>query len=88
MKNIFIAVSFIPLIFGCSQTIENEEHLHNAKLQLAAYSDKFEVFAEADPLIIGKTSKILAHFTRLDDFKPLEEGEVTLSLITDRKSVV
>lgn len=87
MKNIFIAVSFIPLIFGCSQTIENEEHLHNAKLQLAAYSDKFEVFAEADPLIIGKTSKILAHFTRLDDFKPLEEGEVTLSLITGKKGI-
>ena len=54
---------------------------HDETLQLTAYSANFEVFAEATPFVVGETSDILAHFSHLENFKPLAEGSVTVSLI-------
>lgn len=87
MKKILIAVGFTMLIFSCNQTLNEEEHQHEAKILLTSYSDKLEVFAEADPFVVGKTSEVLAHFSWIDNFKPLEEGEVTLSLIVGNKGI-
>ncbi|WP_346998872.1 efflux RND transporter periplasmic adaptor subunit [Bacteroides cellulosilyticus] len=53
------------------------------KLQLTEYSDHFEIFAEVMPFSINTQSDILAHFTYLDSFKPLERGEITLHLNID-----
>lgn len=70
---------FAILLLSCSKT--KEEHLHQEKLQLTAYNDFIELFVEATPFVVGHESKILAHFTRLSDFKPLEECPITVSLI-------
>ncbi len=60
---------------------KTSEHEHEEiKLKLTAYSDKLEVFAESDPFSTEETSEILAHFTNLNDFKPLAGGAVTASL--------
>lgn len=56
------------------------EHLHEENLQLTAYGDDFEVYAEATPFVTGEASDILAHFTFLKNFKPLEAGKVTATL--------
>lgn len=66
------------------------EHVHEENLQLTAYSNDFEVYAEATPFVAGEASDILAHFTFLKNFKPLEAGKVTASLVvgTERISQV
>ena len=49
-------------------------------MQITAYGDRYEVYAEADPLVKGSTAEVLAHFTRLEDFKPLTEGAAKVIL--------
>lgn len=58
-----------------------DDHEHDESLRLTAYNNEFEVFAEAVPFVVGQQSEILAHFTRLENFKPLSEGKITVSLI-------
>ena len=62
-----------------SQNADAHDH-SDVKLQITAYSDAFEVFAEADPFSKNETSSILAHFTWLDNFKPLTHGHITAQL--------
>lgn len=64
-----------------------QNHTHEAVKQLiTAYSRDFEVFAEADPFIKGQQARVLAHFTRLTDFKPLTEGTLTVTLTVGANS--
>jgi RND family efflux transporter MFP subunit len=66
---------------------ELQNHTHEAVKQLiTAYSRDFEVFAEADPFIKGQKAKVLAHFTRLTDFKPLAGGTLTVTLTVGANS--
>src|SRR5690554_2559655 len=82
---------FFPLLFititlaSCAHKPHNvtEEELHEEKLLITAYNSEFELFAEADPFITGHQSSILAHFTRLENFKPLGEGSITVSLLQE-----
>ncbi|NOQ26817.1 MAG: efflux RND transporter periplasmic adaptor subunit [Bacteroidales bacterium] len=85
MKHIILYVLILAFtIISCKTNVSEsleDEHDHGAvKINLTKYSDQFELFAEADPFIIGKTTNILAHFTRLGDFKPLTEGSVRIEL--------
>lgn len=66
---------------GNKQTATQDEHAHEENLQLTAYSEAFEVYAEAKPFVVGQESDILAHFSFLKNFKPITEGKVTVSLI-------
>jgi RND family efflux transporter MFP subunit len=81
--NLFWVLLSAITCMACVRTPEGTsvEHEHDESLQLTAYSDEFEVFAEAVPFVVGQQSDMLAHFTRLKDFKPLKEGKVTVSLI-------
>lgn len=56
------------------------------KVQYTAYSEHFELFAEADPFVAGQASNVLSHFTLLPGFKPLPGGTVTLRLIINGSS--
>lgn len=80
-----IAVALV----GCAgnSTTSTDEHAHEENLQLTSYSDSFEVYAEAKPFVVGRTSDILAHFSFLSNFKPLEDGSVTVSLIVGTNGV-
>jgi RND family efflux transporter MFP subunit len=72
-----------------SHTHENENghHHDDAKLQLTAYGNEWEVFAEAAPFATGQESGVLAHFSWLENFKPLTQGSVTATLTINGKSV-
>lgn len=84
----FLALSLIVALSACTgNSTSNEEHAHDENLQLTAYSNDFEVFAEATPFVVGKSSEILAHFSFLKNFKPLTEGSVTASLIVGTDGV-
>lgn len=77
-----VLLTAISLI-SCVQTPTGtpDDHHHDESLRLTAYNNEFEIFAEAVPFVAGQQSEILAHFTHLENFKPLKEGKVTVSLI-------
>ncbi len=89
MKLCIYILFLATLAFGCkNKGVQNpEEHAHDTKLQLAAYNADFEVFTEAGPLVVGNNAGILAHFTWLENFKPLEIGSVTVSLIVGESGI-
>ncbi len=89
MKQILYIISLAIVLFGCNQTVQqtDDAHAHEAKLQLTEYSSNMELFAEADPLAVGQNSAVLAHFTWLEDFKPIESGDVTITLIVGTKGI-
>ncbi|MBS3999571.1 MAG: efflux RND transporter periplasmic adaptor subunit [Desulfobulbaceae bacterium] len=89
MKQLLYILSLTIILNGCNQTVQqtDDAHAHDAKIQLTEYSNIMELFAEADPLAVGQNSEILAHFTWLENFKPLESGDVTISLIVGTKGV-
>jgi len=56
-----------------------EEHDHGAGIPLTAWSDAVEIFAEHPTMVAGETSAPWAvHVTRLDGYRPLTEGTLTL----------
>lgn len=68
----------------------HDEHNHeneDVKWQITAYSDEFELFAEADPFAIGQNTSILAHFTWLNDFKALKNASAKVQLKVDNQIV-
>lgn len=73
---------------------EHEEHGHDhashnhENLLLAAYSADAELFAEMHPLVLGSESEMVCKFTRLKDFKPIDEGEVEAELIVGDKHAI
>jgi RND family efflux transporter MFP subunit len=89
MKPYMLILLVAALTIGCTNTgVKNsDEHAHDAKLQITAYNADFEVFAEADPFSEGNNSVILAHFTWLENFKPLDSGSVTVSLIVGENGI-
>lgn len=64
-----------------------KSHDHNEKLPLTTYNEDFEVFAEATPFITGQPSRILGHFTFLSDYKPLNEGIVTIIMTVGSREI-
>jgi len=90
-KNAYLIALLAFMFAGCNNSTQKETDPHageEVKIQLTAYSTKFELFAEADPFVVGKSSNILSHFSHLPDFKALEKGSITLRLIVGTTEVV
>jgi len=91
MKNVLFLFAIISItILSCSHR-HNENHSDHAdsefKIKLTTYSSDFEVFAEADPFVAGKSSNVLSHFSHLPDFKAVESGSIKIRLIIGDKEV-
>lgn len=89
MKNKLFLFAILALLFAsCNknndQKAQDEEE---TKIQFTAYSTEFELFAEADPFVVGKEGDILSHFSHMPNFTALENGSVTIRLIIDGKEV-
>ena len=85
-----LLISLLALTFvGCDHHHENENQAESeeVKFQYTAYSDHFELFAEADPFVIGEMSNILSHFTNLAEFTALTKGSITVKIIVDGKAI-
>ncbi|MBE0680031.1 MAG: efflux RND transporter periplasmic adaptor subunit [Bacteroidales bacterium] len=83
-----LLTSLIALIIaGCSHNHENETESEEVKFQYTAYSEQFELFAEADPFVIGQTSNVLSHFSNLPEFTAVTRGAITLKIIVNGQSV-
>lgn len=70
---------------SCHHHHDEEEHHHHGE-PMTAYNQDFELFAEVPTLTVGEDCDILAHFTKLTDFKPLDSTSVTM-VLTVGKSV-
>ena len=57
------------------------DHSHANMLMLTGYGDKFEVFVEMAPFAVGESSNIMALVSKIENFKPLESGKITVSLV-------
>ena len=77
---VLLAVGVLMLTASCSRAVKDDAHSHDESLQLTAYNELFEVYAEVTPPVAGDTCEIVAHFTWLDGFKPLESGAIKASL--------
>ena len=79
---VLLAVGALVLTAGCSRAVKDDAHAHShdESLQLTAYNELFEVYAEVTPPVAGDSCEVVAHFTWLNDFKPLEAGSVTATL--------
>ena len=83
MKSRIYLFAIVALFFaGCNLKRDTEikaEH-EEPKFQYTAYSNNFEVFAEADPFVVGETANVLSHFSIITDFKAVETGKITIVL--------
>lgn len=76
---------------SCEHTHEHETpsddgHNHgDVKIQYTVYSNEFELFAEADPFVVGEEANVLSHFSHLPEFTALETGSMTIRLIVNGK---
>jgi membrane fusion protein, heavy metal efflux system len=92
--NRLIILWIAALTFSCQRgTSSEEEHGHphepeTTTLAYTLYSDKTELFVEFKPLVVGRSSRFAAHFTKLgDNFTALDEGTITLSLTVNDKGI-
>ena len=70
------------------ETHDHEGHSHeNDFFFYTSYNDAFEVFVEAEPFVNGHEANVIAHFTFIENFKPLRSGTVTASLWTGNDKV-
>jgi RND family efflux transporter MFP subunit len=83
---LFAALAIFLASCNTNHNRETEEPHHDeVKIQLTAYSNEFELFAEADPFAVGQSSEILSHFSHLPSFKALEGGSMTIRLNVNGK---
>ena len=80
MKIKIILYTALALIFASCHTNHDAEESHHdeVSIKITAYSNEFEVFAEADPFVVGETGEILSHFSHLPGFKVLVNWFLTL----------
>lgn len=65
---------------------EPDDHAHaedDAGWAVTTWGEHFEIFAEGDPIVAGRSSKSLTHVTVLEGFRPLEDGAVSIVLRDD-----
>lgn len=88
---VLLSVGVLMLTAGCSRAVKDDAHAHaqshDESLQLTAYNELFEVYAEVTPPVAGDSCEVVAHFTWLKDFKPLEAGSVTATLGASSQSL-
>lgn len=82
--NLIISALLIVLLVACRHSHSHDTSHHHEDetpgFQFTAYSEDFEIFAEADAFVAGLESNVLTHISVMPDFKPLEHGSVTLVL--------
>ncbi len=83
-----VSLSLLALVMavaaaGCQGRSDNQGtagHEEEEGWAVTAWGDRYEIFAEADPLVVGEVSKSHTHVTILDGFPPLKEGVVVAVL--------
>ena len=62
---------------------DQKGHAEDAELpaqSVTVWADRTELFAEFDPLVVGRESRFASHVTEMPSFKAVTQGAVTLTL--------
>jgi len=90
-KRIYLFALLALLWASCktnhAETHEEHEEHEETKFQYTAYSNEFELFAEADAFIVGETANVLSHFSVLPEFTAVEKGKITIILTVNGKEI-
>ncbi|MCK7461956.1 MAG: hypothetical protein MZU84_07810 [Sphingobacterium sp.] len=70
-----------------ARVTENHDEEDNPKFQYTVYSKDFELFAEADPFVVGDTANVLSHFSWLSRFQTLETGKIKMTLTVNGEEI-
>jgi len=70
--------ALLLLLAACAEhDHDNVDHANGLEpLVYTHYTETTELFVEFPPLVVGQTSRALAHFTRLSDHGPVTQGTV------------
>lgn len=83
-KHIALAALLAAVCTGCHhdhhEHHDEEQAEHHIETVMSAYSEDYELFAQAHPFVAGESTVIGAHITRLADFKPVSEGRASAVL--------
>ncbi len=71
--------AFLLLVLGCHRDDGAAEDSRPAE-SVTHFAEHTELFAEFRALVVSRESPVAAHVTRLDTFKPLSAGRVTVVL--------
>ncbi|WP_215224380.1 efflux RND transporter periplasmic adaptor subunit [Echinicola shivajiensis] len=96
----YILVLFWALVFACqSPKVEDHGHSHEEEgahshdgdgrpsVDHTVWTEQTELFVEFPALVVGQTSRFAAHFTILNGHQPVRDGNVTVSLIKNKKGI-
>lgn len=96
MFKYILAASGLVLMLAC-QPVEPSGHSHNEEgghaqategsVSYTKWTDQVELFVEFKPLVIGEVSRFAAHFTHMSNYKPVTEGDLTVSLVIGDKGI-
>ena len=87
LRNIFVLAFGALALTACHHHDEHSHDHEHAELLLTSYSSDYELFAEMSPLSVGEEAEILCHLTRLSDYKPLVEGELSAEMVVGGKKI-
>lgn len=95
-----ISLLIVPLfVISCGQTKESQPanaHDHSAEdahqneeagMKLTLFADEYEMYTEMGEAIVGEPIDILAHFTKLENYKPVDNATVYMNIILDGKTI-
>jgi cobalt-zinc-cadmium efflux system membrane fusion protein len=69
---------------GAPHEHADDAEAHHDPLAVTAWGERYEIFAEADPLVVGAESTAHTHVTILSDFSPLRKGVVEAILVDEQ----
>ena len=88
MKKIFILICLAACVVACrhKDAVEGHDHDHGGiTMDITAYSDDYEVYADVTPLAVGHESEWTLYVTRLEDFSPLTQVSLHVEMTVGGK---
>lgn len=80
LKHIAAYLLAATVAAGCTHHIHHTPEEHHHKIPLTAYSNSYEIYAEAHPAVAGADNRILIHATGLDGFTAADSLTITATL--------
>jgi cobalt-zinc-cadmium efflux system membrane fusion protein len=89
LLTVLLAIFLLP---ACQEPRNNghegeDEHEEERSLSYTVWTEKCELFVEFKPLIVGENTRFTAHFSEMKNFKAIEKGTVTASLIQGKSGI-
>lgn len=104
MKNTIIYICILSVLFTACHSHSHDEHGHSHEHDAhgnhieetdeipavveTIWTNKTELFVEFPALIVGNESRFAAHFTILQNHKPVSEGNVTVRLMDNKTELL